>query len=1627
MSGTSASSVTVTKPSETSDGDLMLFITNGPVGSVTPPAGMTLLGAFVDGTATQSNLYKKIASSEGANYQFTFPSSSAVGVAAISFIGGWDVLTWDAQVEGTDSTPSAKRTDAARDSVAFMACAWSDTATNTVTSNQGSEQFDVASANTGSTLFRGIAGYSFGGTSDIVNAGDSMPGTTFTISSAPTGSVNWQILLGDKAPDTELWSSTNGDFAVEVKLDQVAVNDVGSIDTPLLGDITGLVSAFAASAEVVGFEVENLADGLASTSWFSGTATAWARYDFGTSRTARRYRLTRTTSAPDGDPMNWTLEGSANGTDFTVLDTRSNESFAFTGEVREFRVASPGAYRYYRLNVSSNRSPGGTTTVGLAEFRLSEIDVWEDVTSYVVEESKIRITRGLQGASGRSDFSRAYCTFNNTDGRFSLRKQDSPYYGALQRNTQMRISKAYGTKSLQLQGEVALEGTNMVGDCVRTPLTDDLQITGDIDIRVDLQPESWRDEQMLCGAQYNGSTVTGFSDESWSLYLDGVGVLHLTWHDGTTFWDISSEVPVPQTSARLAVRCTLDVNNGASGNTVNFYTSDTVTGSWTRLGDSVTSSGTTSISYMGGALCVGHVQGRDQRGIHGLVYHFELRDGIDGTLVTDIDFTALTNGVHSFTDSNSNRWVAINNAVVSNRRYRFHGEVAEWPLAWDPTGTWVEVSVTAAGVQRRMERAGVDQSVMRRYHTRGIISDPGAFERWATPYAYWPMEDQEGVFELASGLPSKPGMQIYGTPQFDQSDGDAFKESNQLIKLNLAKFGGRVAGNESGYADIRWLHHSPTGMADNAEVMEGYSTGAVVRWVLVYVTDNTWRLDAYTEGDGDVAAFNTGNQTLTTEGEIMHVRLLFDQDGSDLDISMTAYDVYGTQLGDWSSTFASTSIGRIYRVNVNPDGDIGNTYIGHLALYGTDSPTFAGSELNAHHYEAAGRRIERLCLEQRIDFRHVGDLDDTTFLGYQGAEKAFPVMSSAAVSDEGYLIDPLDAFGIEYRTLRSTVNQAAHLELSYTGNELSGELQPVADDGHLVNDFTASRGGAGSARARETSGPLSVNEPPDGVSEYEDSQSYSFAHEGQCVDMASWQVRKGTLDEDRYERVEITLENLRIAADTSLTESILTLDVGKWVNITDTPDFLPAMDIRQFVVGYEEWFDNFQHDFKLNTVPARWYESAVYDGGDHFAPDEASLYQDITSSATTVVVVSEGVPLTDDQEPYPFLVTVDGEVMRATARGSMITSNPFFDTDTTGWTTENATIARTTAFVHPDPTAVASLSITPNGVSAFVGALSEISADGTVSPQNDYVASFWAYSEDGYSDVRVSASWYTSASGFISTSTGSATAIPAGEWTYFEATFTAPATAARGRVRPRMNTTPAASDVLYVWAARLSEATPFYGNDRGDSFNRANSTTSLGSTDRGVVQAWTQDLGTWGISSNQAYVSASASSYATLTGTADFEEVSVTVPTWPSGSAAIIFRAAGGGAAENDFVRWGGTVGSAPVLDFVVATAVTRSETPDGTDFVLAAGDKLSARCNGSVVEVFVNDLLALCVSETDNQTLTQVGMRTTDTAVRFDNFRFRESALTQELQVERGYNGAAAAHKSQAEVALFDDPRRGL
>ncbi|WP_211303100.1 GH92 family glycosyl hydrolase [Allonocardiopsis opalescens] len=137
------------------------------------------------------------------------------------------------------------------------------------------------------------------------------------------------------------------------------------------GDVSDQVTAVTASDEnTEGGEVAaNLVDASTSSKWLAWEPTGWVTFEFAEPVAVRRYALTSANDAPDRDPADWTLSGSADGQQWTELDARSGEEFAERFETRVFDTGGDDAYRFYRLDVTAN---AGAPLLQLAELQFSD-------------------------------------------------------------------------------------------------------------------------------------------------------------------------------------------------------------------------------------------------------------------------------------------------------------------------------------------------------------------------------------------------------------------------------------------------------------------------------------------------------------------------------------------------------------------------------------------------------------------------------------------------------------------------------------------------------------------------------------------------------------------------------------------------------------------------------------------------------------------------------------------------------------------------------------------------------------------------------------------------------------------------------------------------------------------------------------------------------------------------------------------------------------------------------------------------------------------------------------------------------------------------------------------------------
>ncbi|MFD9618507.1 hypothetical protein ACFWB2_14725 [Streptomyces virginiae] len=868
--------------------------------------------------------------------------------------------------------------------------------------------------------------------------------------------------------------------------------------------------------------------------------------------------------------------------------------------------------------------------IGSSLFQLGTVrtelllgDAWTDITSFVRYSSGITVNRGRTSEGSSVERSTCSLTLDNRDGRFSPRNPNGAYFGLIGRNTQIRTSVALG--------KTRLVAPASVGDSASTAHTAALAVVGDIDVRIDVRLHSWREQSSLI---YKWGTV---GNQSWYLRLNSDGTVTFFWTaDGTTSLSCTSTVALPlPTSGRKAIRATLDVDNGAGGHTVTFYTSDVITGSWAQLGDAVAVAGTTAIYNSTLSLNV------DASVDGAIFYGAQVLSGISGSVVANPDFTDLDEGTITFSDMAGRTWTAYGNAEVTNRYVRFSGEVSAWPQKWDPTGTNVTVDVEASGIMRRLSQG---KAPLKSTLFRGLTTLS------ALPVGYWPHEDQAGSTVVASGLPGGPPMRLVrSAPDFGKSSD--FACSAALPTLNDASWGVSIPTyTNTGNIQTRFLLGVPLdgiGTASDETIVSVSTSASAATISLLVTTAGELRL-IINDRDGLAVLDSGALGVFETNGNLLRVSVEVQQSGGNVAWAVRTLNAVTREYLTASGVLLGYTIGRASNILVNPGGGPSDTVFGHLSIQKEITSLFdLTDELTGYVGEPAGRRAERLCAEEAIPFVGIGDLDDTVAMGAQTQEELLTLLQETADADFGIFYEPREVFGLGFRTRESMQLQSASATLSYTGQELS-EMEPVDDDQATRNDITAVRKNGSSYRLVAQTGALSVQAPPLGVGRYDDSVTVNVQTDDQLQDQAGWRLYLGTLDEARYPTIGVQLA--RSVFTDELITPLLGLDLGDRMDVSDPPAWLPPGEITQLVQGSSENFDNLQMAITLNCTPASlWSTLGTYEAPlTRYSSDGSTLNANASAGATSITVRTFSGPLWGHGDG-DFNILVDGEEMTVTA------------------------------------------------------------------------------------------------------------------------------------------------------------------------------------------------------------------------------------------------------------------------------------------------------------------------------------------------------------------------------------------
>jgi predicted alpha-1,2-mannosidase len=243
----------------------------------------------------------------------------------------------------------------------------------------------------------------------------------------------------------------------------------GGYSSGIPGNVTDRVTDVRASGENTGGgEVkENLVDGEPSTKWLTFEPTGWAEFDLDAPQKVLTYALTSANDAAERDPKDWVLKGSADGTDWKVLDTRSGESFAERFETKTYDLpeAAVGTYRHFRLEVTRNNGAAGIVQLADVQFSTggSAGPVPQDMLS-LVDRGPSGSPTAKAGAGFTGKRALRYAGRHTADGRAHSYNKVFDVDVAVGRTTQL----AYRVFPAMADGDRDYDATNVSVDLAFT-------------------------------------------------------------------------------------------------------------------------------------------------------------------------------------------------------------------------------------------------------------------------------------------------------------------------------------------------------------------------------------------------------------------------------------------------------------------------------------------------------------------------------------------------------------------------------------------------------------------------------------------------------------------------------------------------------------------------------------------------------------------------------------------------------------------------------------------------------------------------------------------------------------------------------------------------------------------------------------------------------------------------------------------------------------------------------------------------------------------------------------------------------------------------------------------------------
>ncbi|MER7833472.1 hypothetical protein [Streptomyces sp. NPDC095602] len=865
---------------------------------------------------------------------------------------------------------------------------------------------------------------------------------------------------------------------------------------------------------------------------------------------------------------------------------------------------------------------------------------WTDLSSRIHSQT-ISISQGAQNEGSEATPASCSLQLDNSDGHLTPDHPLSPYWPDIDIGVPCRLTVRGGETVLRLDGAT--------GSTATTPDHASLTITGDIDVRAEVDLDWYHPtaNQGILG-RWNPSG----NQRGWMLR---VYQQHAQFHwtsDGTMATQRGIAAPLPALPRRAALRATLDIDNGAGGHTVTLYWAPSLDGPWQVIA-SATDTGTTSIHASTAPLTIAPSAADTtppRRPMTGTGYRFQVRSGINGTVVATPDVRALADGAGQFTDAAGRLWTVNGGAAITTWHYRMVGHVDDWRPTW-PYGDLsnrergyqgeARVNITASGPLRRMRQGqkALESTLRRRIN-------PTAEPRLL---AYWPMEDSRGASRCFSPMEGVLPLRFTG---LELAAADTLGGSAALPTVGTpATIRATVPATTVSGWQTEFVYRLPKLPTDETQIIRVLVTGSVCRYATVYASTAGIKIEAR-NNEGDVVAFfrvTDADAIADFWGRWNRLALyVADAGGGQTRLIARWYAIDNTSER-YASTIFTGTMGRAELVTGDYLAATEGLALGHLSVIAAaGSGTLPGSRIydgadDGFTGETAGARLQRLSAEEGVPVRLLGPPSSTMRMGPQRPAALLDLFAECAATDGGILTEQRDGYGLEYRPRASLYNQTPALLLDASANEISNPFDPVRDDQAVRNDVEVKREGGSAGRY--------VDEESVARMGRRDEQIQINAYSDDILArMAQWRVHVGTWPGTRYPSITTDL-----ATAPHLIPTWLPIRAGDRLQVTGLPPQHPAALVDVLIQGYSESLTPTGWTITATCRPAGPWTVGVLGDPELGRADTGGcqLSSALDTVQTTVSVVTTRGPRWIDSATYPgafpFLITVGGEVMRVTA------------------------------------------------------------------------------------------------------------------------------------------------------------------------------------------------------------------------------------------------------------------------------------------------------------------------------------------------------------------------------------------